>query len=132
MIVKTRGAGGKDMRKIVSLIILSTAFVVLNSFAAPTSVDAFSFNPLKAVGNVVGGVLHGIGGVLGQGLSGLAGPTIEDAGNKMQQVANGAISAADAAAGRRIDQLSEKLTNAITQADEVVTKHIQEIDPGTN
>ena len=99
------------------------------TLAAPTPLEAFHIgNPLKAVGNAVGGVLRGIGGVFGQGLAGFAGPTIDEAGNKFQSVANDAIGAADAAAGRRIEQFADRLTTLINQQDEILTKHIAEID----
>lgn len=86
------------------------------------------FNPIKIIGDAAGGVFRGVGSILGQGIAGLAGPTIDDAANQMQRVAGGAIDAADRAAGRRIDQLNDKIVKAIEETDAIVTKHLAELD----
>lgn len=83
---------------------------------------------LGDLGKAVGGFFRGVGNILGQGLAGLAQPTVEDTANQMQRVGMSLIDQADKAAGRRIDQLSEKIAAAIEQTDQIIQRQLQVLD----
>lgn len=91
----------------------------------PTTISAGLFGD---VGKAVGGFFRSVGNVLGQGLAGFAQPTIEDTANQFQKVALSALQEADRVAGRRIDQLSEKLSGLIEQTDDILQKRLRELD----
>jgi hypothetical protein len=91
--------------------------------------QAFSIgNPFKAVGNALGSVARGVGNIFGQGLAGLAGPTISTFTDEANKLSAEIIAKVDAMAEKRINQVDAVLGNRINQIDGVMAKNIDVVD----
>lgn len=91
-----------------------------------------AWNPIKDIGNAVGSVFRGVGSVFGQGLAGFAQPTITEAANSFQRIADTTLAKAEASGERLIDKLVKDAdaaaTQRITQVSAAMTTHIDDVD----
>jgi hypothetical protein len=93
----------------------------------PTNSEA-SFNPLKAVGDALGGVARGVGNIFGQGIAGLASPSINAFADQANRVLAENLEKADKIIGARINQVDNLLSARITQVDTILTDKLNEVD----
>lgn len=99
--------------------------VVGGAILYPTTPHAGLFD---SIGKTVGGFFRSVGNVFGQGLAGLAQPTIDDTANQMQRVGMSLVEQADRVAGKRIEQISEKISQAIEKTDEILQRQLAALD----
>jgi hypothetical protein len=85
-------------------------------------------NPLKVVENAAGSVARGVGNIFGQGLAGLAAPVVNETGDKIQDVANSILAAAQKTASTLIQQVFTELSSFMDTTDEKLTQHIADLD----
>ncbi|MFC3326797.1 hypothetical protein [Mesorhizobium cantuariense] len=108
------------------------ACLISLSLVSTVEVSKAGWNPLKDIGNAVGSVARGIGGIFGQGLAGFAGPTVTETANTFQRVANETLLRVEGTGGRLIDKLVKDANVAaearIVQVSAVLTAQIEDVD----
>lgn len=110
-----RGAKG-------GIILIVAAFLTLTP--SPT----FAWNPFKAAGDALGSVARGVGNIFGQGIAGLASPTINAFSDDMNKVLAERITQIDKVMEARLTQVDNILSTRINQVDTVIGKSLSEFD----
>src|SRR5262249_5174447 len=83
---------------------------------------------IPVVEQALGDVARGVGNVFGQGLAGLAGPTINTAENAADNVITRALALADGVLKERIGQVDTMLQARIVQIDAVINKNLNDLN----
>lgn len=85
-------------------------------------------NPFKAVGNALGGIARGVGNIFGQGLAGLASPTINAFADEANRVLAEALVKADNILAARITQVDAILSKQLNALDQSISEKIEKFD----
>jgi hypothetical protein len=117
-------ASDKKLLRVLAATCLTISLLLITPPAQAFSIG----NPFKAIGNALGGVARGVGNIFGQGLAGLAGPTISTFSDEANKLSAEIIAKVDTMADKRINQVDSILSNRINQMDSVMAKNIDEVD----
>ncbi len=117
-------ASDKKLLRVFAATCLTISLLLITPPAQAFSIG----NPFKAIGNALGGVARRVGNIFGQGLAGLAGPTISTFSDEANKLSAEIIAKVDTMADKRINQVDSILSNRINQMDSVMAKNIDEVD----
>lgn len=91
--------------------------------------EAFSIgNPFAAVGRALGDVARGVGNIFGQGIAGLASPTINAFSDDVNKVLAERLVQADKMLQARVAQVDEVMQKNINNLDGIIQDKIQKFD----
>lgn len=107
-------------------LLISLFLPIAGTEAQAFSLKQFIHSPGRAISGALGDVAGGIGGILGQGLNGLAAPTIHTATEDMRKLLDEAAQKADQTGAKLIDKAQQAALISIGKAGEEYRRSFNE------